>query len=134
MISAMAAPSFMTVSPWIARPVPSGRFETVGSGFGCGVKRARRKGMEVLICVLPPESAFRKITEMQAGEEFSCSQHPSERWKLVFLHRLAPVALRKHHSGDPSEAASRCCHARYGILDYLSHKQLHESQDRRLAR
>src|SRR5580765_2306869 len=79
MISAMAAPSFMTVSPWIARPVPSGRFETVGSGFGCGVKRARRVGTEVLICVLPPEGAFHKITELQAGEEFSCSQHLPER-------------------------------------------------------
>jgi hypothetical protein len=95
MISAMAAPSFMTVSPWNARPVPSGRFETVGSGFGCGVKRARRKGMEVLICVLPLEGAFRKITEMQAGEEFSYSQRLAQEAKVVCLHRVRRCCVAK---------------------------------------
>jgi hypothetical protein len=70
---------------------------------------------------------FRKITEMQACEEFSYSQHLGKRGKLVFLHRLAAVALRKHHSVNPSEAAPRCCHASCGILDYLFHMQLHES-------
>jgi hypothetical protein len=54
MISAMAAPSFMTVSP----PEMAGRFDpahcqTVGAGFRGVVKRAGRVGAEVLICVLP---------------------------------------------------------------------------------
>jgi hypothetical protein len=52
----------------------------------------------------------RKITEMQVSEEFSCSRRLSERLKVVHLHRLATATLRKHHSGDPSDAASRCCH------------------------
>src|SRR6476660_1868733 len=95
MISAMAAPSFMTVSPWIARPVRSGRFETVGAGFYRAVKRARRVEAEVLICVLPFEGLVRKITEMQAGEEFSCSQRLGQEAKVVCLHRVRRCRVAK---------------------------------------
>jgi hypothetical protein len=64
----------MTVSP-LMQAGWSGRFATVGTGFNPAVKRARRVGTEVLICVLPSEGPRCKITEMQAAKEFSCSQH-----------------------------------------------------------
>jgi hypothetical protein len=66
---------------------------------------------EVLICVLPLEGSIGKIAEVQAAEEFSCSQHHSERTKGGRLHRLAPAALQNHHSRDPSDAASHPCHS-----------------------
>jgi hypothetical protein len=88
---------------------------------------------EVLICVLSLEGPpFGKITEMQAGEEFSCSQHRSERSKVDRLHRFDAAALRKHHSRDRSEAASHSCHSSQGFLDYFCDMQPHESRDRRL--
>jgi hypothetical protein len=69
---------------------------------------------------------------MQAAKEFSCSQHLGRTAKVDRLHLFDAAALRKHHSRDPSEAASRCCHAGEGFLDYLYRMQLHESRDRRL--
>jgi hypothetical protein len=68
--------------------------------------------MEVLICVLPSEGPFCKITEMQPAKEFSCSQHLSRKAKVDRLHIFDAAALRKQHNRDPSEAASRFCLAR----------------------
>src|SRR4051812_42297090 len=52
MISAIAVPSFMTVSPLKLQAGSVRRFAPVGTGFSRPVKRRRRFGGEVLICVL----------------------------------------------------------------------------------
>jgi hypothetical protein len=45
------------------------------------------------------------------GEEFSCSEQLRQKTKLDSLRRFDTAALRKHHSRDPSEAASHPCHS-----------------------
>src|SRR5262245_65048037 len=61
MISAIAAPSFMTLSPqWLASSIPAD-LPTVGTGFYASVKLCRRAAREVLICVA------RQLTALQRG-------------------------------------------------------------------
>jgi hypothetical protein len=60
--------------------------------------------MEVLICVLPSEGPFCKITEKQPAKEFSCSQHLSRKAKVDRLSMLllcenitTAIQVKRHH-------------------------------------
>src|SRR5262245_48386998 len=67
MISAIAAPSFMTLSPqWLVGSIPAD-LPTVGTGFYASVKLCRRAAWEVLICVARQLTALRRGRRRVAG-------------------------------------------------------------------
>ena len=107
MISAMAAPSFMTVSPWMAGRFGPAELLTVGAGFYRAVKRARRVGTEVLICVLPLERPGMRCRPNYRAIQLSPVKNLTFSGEVQWLHLDQKMPGSSVFAATRSEAVAR---------------------------